>query len=230
MAKLKYAEQRVQAETERRISRERNKLRVFSLISLAVVVLLLLFMFVDWAAIYNTDMEGNEAEISGFNCVAAGLSGDYTSTEASVGKFMAVPFNYYASTYLRTLSAFSVAVLFVVIAHLLIQIFAVITNKQGAFNILAILFAAAEFGLFIACYAVALSMNDSQILPKYCSGNPACSIQSQAILPALFALLSFASPILAMIREGQVKKMLAEAQARAAEPVKTNTRFKRKRR
>lgn len=205
----KYVEQRLLDERKKKYDAARKRLRIFPLISLALVILLLVFMLVDWAAIYNTDIAGNEVKISGFNCVSAGLSGDYSSADASYGN-MAVPFNYYASDYVHRLAPLTVVVLFVLIAHILIEVFAVITNKQGAFNVLTILCAAAEFALFIACYAIALSMNDSQILPKYCNSNPACSIRSEAILPALFALISLASPILGMIYSKKARRILAE--------------------
>ena len=230
MANKKYLEKRLKEEKEKKLSNSRKKLRVFPLISLAIAVILLLLMFTDWAAVYNTDIGGNEVKISGFNCVASGLSGNYTSSDSAFGN-MAVPFNYYAGMYVTTLSVLAAVVMFVVIVHILIELFATITNKQGAFNVLSILFALAEAGLFIACYAIAISMKDSQILPKYCNNNPACSIHSQAILPGLFAILSLASPIMAMIFESKSKKAIrAQADAVAAQAARTKSAPSKKRR
>ena len=230
MANKKYLEQRLKAEKEEKLSKGRKKLRVFPLLSLAVALILLLLMLTDWAAVYNTDIEGNEVRISGFNCVAAALSGNYTSSDSAFGN-MAVPFNYYAGSFVTTLSVLAAVVMFVVIAHILAQVFATITNKQGAFNVIAILFCVAEAALFIACYAVAISMKNSDILPKYCNNNPACSIHSQAILPGLFAILSLASPIMAMIFETRSKKAIRaaeEAAAARAASAKNNGGKKRK--
>ena len=217
MANKKYVEQRNQAAREKTLLTKKRRLRFFPLIILLITVVILLLMLTDWAAVYNTSIAGNEVRISGFNCVSAGLSGNYTSeNEATFGN-MAMPFNYYAKTFLRTLCALTVAVFFVVIAHMLIEVFATITNKQGAFNILAIVFTVAEAALFIACYAVAISMKNAEILSGYCQGNPACSIQSQSIIPAVFAILSLAVPILAMIGEHKIKKETAPAEQAPAE-------------
>ena len=200
----------MRAEREKQLVAKKNKLRLFPLASLVVVVILLLLMLTHWVAIYNTSLEGNEVEVSGYNCVAAGLSGNYQSADESSYGNMAV-FEYHAKNYIEKVSVVTVVVLFVVIAHLLVQFFAVITNKQKVFNILTIIFAAAETALFIACYALALSVKDSGILTTYCNNNPACSIQSQAILPAVFAILSLASPILAIISEKKIEAQFAPA-------------------
>ena len=202
----KYIEQRMLDEKKKKYDAANRRLRIFPLISLALAALTLVFMLVDWAAV-NNSQSGIEVRVTGFNCVAAGLTGNYTST-ASVFGDIAVPFNYYAASYLRPLAALSVAVMFVVIAHILVEIFASITNKQGAFHILSIVFCAVQFALFIACYAAALAMKDSEILSGYCNGNPACSIISQAILPALFSLFALASPIFGIVMSRRVKKLL----------------------
>ena len=212
MANKKYVEQRNQAAREKALLAKKRRLRFFPLITLVITVILLLLMLADWAAVYNTTIAGNEVRISGFNCVSAGLSGNYSSENQATFGDMAMPFNYYAGTFLRTLCALSVAVLFVVIVHLLIEVFATITNKQGAFNIIAIIFTVAEAALFIACYAVAISMKNAEILSGYCQGNPACSIQSQAIIPAVFAILSLATPILTILGERKIGKEMASEQ------------------
>ena len=206
MANKKYVEERIRAESEKQLLSKRKRLRFFPLISLVIVLVLFLLMLTNWAAIYNTDIAGNEVEVSGYNCVSAGLSGNYTSTDKDAFGDMAVPFYYYAPNETRSLCGTTAAVLFVLIVHALIMVFAVITNKQGAFNILDIIFSIAESALFIACYAVAVSMNTSGILPGYCNSNPACSVQSHAILPALFAIFSIAAPVLAMVFDFRNKK------------------------
>ena len=219
MASKKYLEQRMQAEREKQFAAKKNRLRLFPLASLVVVVILLLLMLTHWVAIYNTSLAGNEVEVSGFNCVAAGLSGDYKSADEGTYGNMAV-FEYHASAYIQKVSVITVVTMFVVIVHLLVQVFAVITNKQKAFNILALVFAAAEAALFITCYALALSVKDSGILTTYCNNNPACSIQSQAILPAVFAILSLASPILAMISERKLEAQFAPAPEKGKQEIK----------
>ena len=186
------------------VASKRKVLRLFSLASLLMVVVLLLMMLTEWAAIYNTDISGNEVEISGFNCASAALSDGYKSIDQETYGDIAV-FNYHAKAYVERISVVSVTVLFVLIAHAVVALFGLITNKQGVFNILTILFAVAEAGLFIACHVIGVSIGDSGILTTYCNNNPACSVQSQAILPALFAILSTALPVVALIRDRKIK-------------------------
>ena len=210
-ANKKYLESKFKMEQEKQYLAKRKVLRLFSLAALVLSVVLLLLMLANWAAIYNTAMSGNEIEVSGYNCVSAGLSGDYTSMDTGRFGNMAV-FNYHIPSYIQKLCALSAAALFVVIAHVVINLFALITNKQGAFNVLGIVFAVAEAALFIACHAVAISFNNAGILHTYCNDNPACSVQSHAILPGLFAILSLAAPILALIRSSKIKPLEAPAQ------------------
>ena len=198
MANKKYMEAKIKMEQEKAYANKRKKLRLFPLAALLLTVVLLLFMLSNWAGIYNTDINDYEVKVSGYNCVSAGISGDYTGIDTARFGNMAV-FNYHIPDYIQKLCTISVAVMFIVIAHLIINLFALITNKQGAFNVIGIVFAAAEAALFIACYAVGISFNDAGILTTYCNDNPACSVQSNAILPALFAIASLAAPILAMI-------------------------------
>lgn len=220
MANKKYVEQRVLAAKEEQLLKRKKRLRIFPLIMLVFTVIMLLMLLVDWAAVYNTTIADNEVSISGFNCVAAGLSGNYSSADKGSFGDMAVPFNYYAATFVKPLCALTVVLMFVIILHLLIEVFASITNKQGAFNILAIVFTVAEAVLMIVCYAVALSMKDAKILSDYCSNNPACSIQSHAIIPAILAILSLACPILAIISEYKIKKDVQAAMPAPPQEVK----------
>lgn len=225
MANKKHIEEKIKTEQEKKRLSKRKIFRLFPLAALLLTVVLLLFMMVNWAAIYNTTMAGNEIEVSGYNCVAAGLSGDYTSMETGRFGNMAV-FNYHAASYVYTLSVVSVIVLFVLIVHAFINLFALITNKQGAFNVIGIVFAVAESALFIACYAVALSIGDSGILTTYCNNNPACSVQSHAVLPALFAIISIAVPVLALIFDLRAQKQLRleeEAAVQALQSKNTQT-------
>ena len=205
--KKDYIERRLQEEKKKKFDSFWKKLRYLSLLSLLFAIAILLFMFVNWAAVYNVS-SGIEVKISGFNCVASGLSGNYTGTGSAFGD-MAVPFNYYAASYVKKLALITVVAMFVSIARILIEIFASVSNKQGAFNVLGIAVGTAQTALFILCYVVALSMKDARILSGYCNNNPDCSIVSLAILPAVFAFLSLAAPILGLALSAKAKKMLA---------------------
>ena len=216
MANKKSVEQRKQAARKTALAAGRKKLRIFPLVSLVMTVVLLILMLTNWAAIYNTDMAGNEVEYTGFQSVTAGLGGNYKSLDTDSFGHIATFFAY-AGGAVKTLSLLSVIVLFVLVVHGLVQLFAVITNKQGAFNVVDAVFAIAAAGLFIGCYAVALSMNDAMV-SGYCGGNPACSVQSSAIIPAILAIFSLACPIVAMILDSKGKKALREAEQASNRP------------
>ena len=210
------------------IASKRKILRLFSLVSLLMVGILLLMMLTEWAAIYNTDIPGNEVKVSGFNCASSALSGSYKSFDQTKYGDIAV-FNYHAGAYVERLAVVSLVVLFVLIAHAVVAIFGLITNKQGVFNILNILFAAAEAALFIACHAIGISIGDSGILTTYCNNNPACSVVSQAILPAVLAILSLALPIVALIRDHKIKAEFAPAAEYETDSKESGKPFKKQR-
>ena len=213
MANKRSVEQRNQTARAEALLASRKKLRVFPLLSLAVTVILLLLMLTNWAAIYNTDMSGNEIEFTGFQSVSAGLGSNYKSMDTDSFGHIST-FYAFVPEKVRTLSLLSIIVLFVLVVHGLVEVFAIITNKQGAFNVLDVIFTAAATGLFVACYAVARSMHDAMI-SGYCNGNPACSVQSSAIIPVILALFSLASPILALVLDAQGKRAIREAQESA---------------
>ncbi|MBQ7712884.1 MAG: hypothetical protein IJT69_03600 [Clostridia bacterium] len=193
----RYEADKLRRENEKSVCSIRTKTRVLSCFSLVVVILLLLLLFTNWAAIHNSADDSIEVKFTGFQSISAGLSGNYKSAdEASFGNLST--FYYFVPSAVRTLCLLTVVTLFVLVVQGVVSLFAAITNKQGAFNVIAILLAAAEAGLFIACYAVARSMNDPMV-SGYCKGNPACSVQSTAILPALFAILSLSLPVLRCI-------------------------------
>ena len=229
MANKKYMESRIKMEKGKEFSSKRKRLRLFALGSLLMAIVILLMMLSNWAAIYNTNDAGNEIEVSGFNCASTALSGNYKSFDQNKYGDIAV-FNKHAAAYIERLSVVSLVVLFVVIVHALIALFGLITNKQKIFGIMNIAFAVAEAALFITCHAIAISMNHSGILTTYCSNNPACSVQSQAIMAGLFAILSVALPVVGMLYENKIAK---EEAAEAATPAKAPVSFaggKRKKR
>ena len=226
MNKVKNAEYKSYTAREKELLQKRKRLRIFPLVSLVIAGMLLLLMLAKWAAVYNSASNDYEIAINGFNCVAGGLSGEYTSAETG-GFGELSTFYYHAGEIVPTLCALSVAVLFLVVAHALIQLFALITNKQGVFNIVSIVFSAAIAAMFFACYSVALSM-EGPVIEGYCYGNPDCSIHSQAILAGLFALLSISSPVLAMVLDKKSKRALrAEAEAAEQRSLKANKPFRK---
>ncbi len=183
MANKKTRDERIKAEKEKKFNASRKKLVVFPIVGAVFSVIALILYSVKWAAVYN-DGYGYEVQISGFNVLFAALSGKYTET--AFGN-MAVPFYYYAKNYCVTLGVLTIISAVVVVLTLASQIIAAITKKQ-LFNVTSLVGGCVSFALLLVCFSVALSMKNSDILPVYCSGNPACSIRSYAIIPAVFSL------------------------------------------
>ena len=194
MANKKYKEMNMQKEQERirkekeeRFTKTCNKeLTKFPIIAMVGLAVLLLLFFVDWAYIYNTDIGGKEVSISGFNCLFSGLTGNYTSSDSIYGD-MAIPFNYYASAQCENLSIMTLISAVILLILLVCQLVTVIT-KQHMLNILCAIISVLLSIMLIVCFSMALGMKDSKILPIYCGGNPACSIKSYTIIPAIVAL------------------------------------------
>ena len=54
--------------------------------------------------------------------------------------------------------------------------------------------------LLVGSLISSLALNSSQILPVYCSGNPACSIRSDAYFPLLAAIAMLTVAIVAAVK------------------------------
>ena len=217
MANKKYTEQRIKEQRETELLKHKKRLRIYPLISLLITLILLLLMMTTWVAIYNSGTDMNEIEATGFQCASAGLADNYKSIDQDTfGKISF--FANFAESETRALCVVTAVLLFVLILHALIGLFGLITNKQGAFNILDIIFVAVEAALFITCYSKTLSMEDILISPKGYCNNPLCSVQSSAIIPALIAILSLALPIVALIRDHKIKAEMAPLAEDGKEP------------
>lgn len=204
MANKKYTEQRIKEQRETELLKHKKRLRIYPLISLLITLILLLLMMTTWVAIYNSGNDTNEIEATGFQCASAGLADNYKSIDQDTFGEISY-FAYSAESEIRALCVVTAILLFVLILHALIGLFGLITNKQGAFNILDIIFVVAEAALFITCYSKTLSMEDILISPKGYCNNPLCSVQSSAIIPALIAILAIALPVVALIRDNKIK-------------------------
>lgn len=182
-----------------------RKLNVFNGGGLLLSVLALLLFFVDWAQIFNTGIPGTEVSFSGFNVLIASVSG-YTKTGKAYGD-VAIPFYYYAEKYIERLGALTWLALILLIAIVSLQIIALATKKP-VMNYITTVIGLLLFVVLTIAFVVALGMNDSQILPIYCSGNPACSIRSYAIIPAIAALLICINHAYATYKYREAKKIL----------------------
>lgn len=205
MANKKNREINLKNEREKKFRAACLKLRNYPIICLAISVLILLLFLVNFAEVFNTDY-GAEVKISGFNTFFAAITGQYTSEQAIFGN-MAVPFNYYAESYVHTLGILTFIAMVLTIANLAVQIVAV-SIKKSALNVAACVIGAVQTAVLIACFIVALSMKDAKILSVYCSGNPKCSIRSFAIIPAIFALIGAVVSGIATVKYFIARKLL----------------------
>lgn len=190
-----------------------SQMRKFQFIGIAIAILTLLLMFVSFGYIFNTKMNNNqggtEVSFNGYNLLFAAFSGSYTSADKGLYGDIAVPFTYYAKDWISSLGVLIMFPFFLTIGSIGIELYALIKNKQQ-FSLINAIITFLSFLFFLAIFIVGLSMKDSKILPIYCSGNPACSIHSLAILPAISILLGTIVSIINFIQYIKAKKDLKD--------------------
>ena len=210
MANRSDKQRRLEEARRKQLQLDLHALRPLDIAAIAAGVALLLCFFFDWAQVYNTDY-GVEVHVSGFSFALAALTGGYSSTAAAYGD-IAVPFYYYAESYCAALGALSLTA---VIVSLLCIALPVVRLATGSRRLYAadIALPAAALGLLVACFAVGIAMNGSQILPVYCSGNPACSIRSDAAIGAIVAAAATAISIVSAVRCARICRAHREKHA-----------------
>ena len=190
-----------------------KKLSPLLLCVLLLSALMLALCFCDLAYIYNLDV-GREVGVSVWSFALATISGSFSSPQEVFGD-IAVPFYYYAET--GTILTGILALLTILSGLALTALAAVLLLKKKYDFLPLLLFAAAVTAvMLLGGIVAALTLNGSQILPIYCSGNPACSIRTDGWLPFLAAL---AALIVAIVTA--VKYHAAQALLQTARPVRT---------
>ena len=63
--------------------------------------------------------------------------------------------------------------------------------------------------LLVGSLISSLALNGSQILPVYCSGNPACSIRSDAYFPLIAAFAALTVAIVAAVKYHSARDILS---------------------
>ena len=164
-----------------------KKLFIFPIIALALSVLILLLLFVNFVDIYNTTPGvGVENKVSGWSFAMSALTGKFTSPE-SIYDDMAMPFYYYAAKWCESVAIFALLSVIVIILNAAVQVVAIV-KRFHILNCVSAILSFVTAALLIVCFAQGLAMKNGEILSTFCSGNPACSIRSFAIFPALFAV------------------------------------------
>ena len=164
-------------------------------------ILLLALFFCDLSYIHNTDV-GREVSVSVWSYALATVSGSFSSPAAVFGD-IAVPFYYYAETGTVLTGILS---LVLVIAALALAVLSAIVFLKRKYDLLPLLLFAAGVTvlLLVGSLISSLALNGSQILPVYCSGNPsgnpACSIRSDAYFPLLAAIAVLTVAIVAAVK------------------------------
>ena len=182
-----------------------KKLSPLLLSVLLVGVLVLAISFCDLAYIHNTDV-GREVSVSLWSFALATVTGSFSSPAEVFGD-IAVPFYYYAET--GTILTGILSLLTILAALALIVLSAILFAKRKYDLLPLVLFAAGvTVILLIGCLIAALSLNGSQILPIYCSGNPACSIRSDGWFPLLSGVAALTLSVIAAIRYRAARRLL----------------------
>jgi hypothetical protein len=164
-----------------------DKKKIIAESGLIVGAVLLLCYFFGFSYIWNTGY-GSEASVNGWNYFIACITWRFKGTEPVYGN-LAVPFNYYAKYYVRILAVTTTVSLAVLIAYILMSAFNIKTfHKKLEVATMVILYILAF--VFLVCIVVALAMNGSKILPKYCNNNPQCSIATLAFFPFFITLIT----------------------------------------
>ncbi len=163
---------------------EMKKLAPYSWAAVGLLVVALLLFFTHWLEIYNTDIPGIEISVSGFSAAICGLTGQYTLPDGVYG--MMAAFYYWVPGPCPAIGITTLIALAAVLAALVLAVVAAL-RKNHAPDAAAAALAALAGVLLIVAFALAKGMEPGMIA-GYCSGNPACSLKSYALVPAVTAL------------------------------------------
>ena len=184
-----------------------KNLFLFALIAVGISALILILLFVNFADVYNTsEGVGVEVKVSGWSFIMAALTGNFTYPDAIYGD-IAMPFNYYAQQWCESVATFALLSLVVILFNAVVQVIAIV-RKMYVLNVVSAILSVVTAVLLIVCFAEGLAMKNGEILTTYCNNNPACSIRSFAIIPAICALGSAALSVFATVKHLQASRLL----------------------
>lgn len=204
-ARLQKAQAQQAKEQARKYSAAMMKVKPFSRIAAVLSVVVLLLFFVQWGYVYNTSIPGTEVSFNGFSAAIARVTGNFTTMSTLYGD-LAVPFYYYAQTYVESLSMYTLLALLAVLVTLVLAVVATL-KKLYTLNIAAACAGLISSVLLFVCHFTALAMKNGDILAIYCQGNPACSIRSAAIWPAIIMLLVVAANAFVFLQVTKARKL-----------------------
>lgn len=163
-----------------------EKINLYRGMIVVLLGLMLIFFFFGWCYIYNKDY-GVEVGCNGWNFICMSFCWNFKSTEKVFGD-MAVPFYYYAKYYVIVLEIMTTIIFYLTIILLILACLNL--NKVNRTITTVFMFVSIVYSVaLLAAFITALTMNGSKILPKYCGGNPKCSVDSLIIFPFLLSLV-----------------------------------------
>ena len=148
--------------------------------------LMFVFFFFGWCYIYNTKY-GVEVGCNGWNFICMSFCWNFKSPNSIFGD-MAVPFFHYAKYFVIILEILTTIIFYMTLALVALACFN-LKKPRRIITKVSLIVSIVYAVIILAAFVTALCMNASDILPGYCSGNPACSIQSLIIFPFLLAVL-----------------------------------------
>ena len=195
----------LQQKKEREFRAACKKLGPYATAELSLLVIALLLFFTNWLEIYNTDIPGIEIGVSGFSTAICGLTGNYTLPDSVYG--MMAAFYYWVPGPCPALGVTTLAALIALVAALVLSILTVAKDLHQL-DLPAAVLSVISAALMIAGFVLAKSM-EPDMIAGYCSGNPACSLRSYALVPAIVAVAVAVICILAAVKLSQAKNKLA---------------------
>lgn len=163
-----------------------EKINLYRGMIVVLLGLMLIFFFFGWCYIYNKDY-GVEVGCNGWNFICMSFCWNFKSTEKVFGD-MAVPFYYYAKYYVIVLEIMTMIIFYLTIILLILACLNL--NKVNRTITTVFMFVSIVYSVaLLTAFITALTMNGSKILPKYCGGNPKCSVDSLIIFPFLLSLV-----------------------------------------
>lgn len=218
MANKKARQQEIINANKRKYDMAKKTLKMWPAITAAILVVAVLTVFVPFVDIYNDPNVAGafnpsanggrpfvEIGASGWNCLEIFIKNDYTSAESQLA-----PFYYHVTqtggepfvTMLATATFVAVAS---IVLSLVTQAVIFFTKAHK----LSLITAALDFiaaAAFIVAFASALACS-GKMIPGYCSGNPACSVRSFALFPAIFAAGAVAIDVIHFMKCRQVERL-----------------------
>ncbi len=189
MANKKARELEIKQANKNRYDMAKKTLKIWPIVTIAIILVSVAFFFINWIEIYNTELSSPvELKASGFECIVTALKNNYTSSDSPLFIFYYWIHDEYNMVSINLFCWATVVATIFMILVVALEIVMYFTKDHSWSLITAVLSAFASIALFVAFGAV-LSVS-GPMLKEYCSNNPACSINSYAIVSAIIMIFA----------------------------------------